>query len=158
MSCSYLPPYQCHPESSSRAHNDVSFGSPALSRTLQRRGTLPCDCSGRSALVGTIGASIMAPWVRSLEGRGGRVHARHRVRDLRVDAAGAATAVLADGPDGPCVRGPGWSFRDFTLGLTACATCASMPPAPPRRCSLTALMAHMCGHMQSHASWLKGGG
>ena len=58
----------------------------------------------RGALSGTIGASIMAPWVRSLEGRGGRVHARHRMRDLRVDAAGAATAVVADGPDGPCVR------------------------------------------------------
>lgn len=32
------------------------------------------------------------------------MHARHRMRDLRVDAAGAAMAVLADGPDGPCVR------------------------------------------------------
>ena len=53
---------------------------------------------------GTIGASVMAPWVRSLEKRGGRVHARHRMRDLRLDAVGAATAVLADAPDGPCVR------------------------------------------------------
>lgn len=96
-------------------------------------------------LAGTIGASIMAPWVERLEALGGRVLAGHRMRDLRLDAGGAAAAVLADAPDGPRVRmppgckastetrqvpgcmqnGSGVRWRTIQAGCWAAAACAA---------------------------------
>jgi hypothetical protein len=73
------------------------------------------------ARAGTIGASIMAPWVERLEALGGRLRPQHRVRDVRLDGSGAATAVLADSPDGPVVRAAPWAPLRLGRSFTSCS-------------------------------------
>lgn len=73
------------------------------------------------ATAGTIGASIMAPWVERLQALGRRMRSQHRVRDVRLDGGGAVTAVLADSPDGPVVRAAPRAPLRLGRSFTSCS-------------------------------------